>query len=65
MPWAVPPQHFSVEINRQCPLAEAKGDSDPRWTTYKQAQSLDAQVMKGENGTLIQYFETLDSGDRR
>ena len=46
-------------------MAEAKGDSDPRWTTYKQAQSLDAQVMKGENGTLIQYFETLDSGDRR
>ena len=41
-------------------VAEMKGYSDPRWTTYKQAQSLDAQVMKGEKGTLIQYFKKFD-----
>lgn len=41
-------------------VAEMKGYSDTRWTTYKQAQSLDAQVMKGEHGTLIQYFKKFD-----
>lgn len=41
-------------------VAEMKGYSDPRWTTYKQAQNLDAQVMKGERGTLIQYFKKFD-----
>ncbi|CAK7035933.1 MAG: DNA primase TraC [Bacteroides sp.] len=34
-----------------------QGRSDPRWMTYKQAQSVDAQVMKGEKGTLIQYWK--------
>lgn len=40
--------------------AEMKGYSDARWMTYKQAQGLDAQVMKGERGTLIQYFKKFD-----
>lgn len=35
-----------------------QGRSDPRWMTYKQAQSVEAQVMKGEKGTLIQYWKT-------
>lgn len=30
---------------------------DNRWLTYKQAQSLDAQVRKGEKGTTIQYWK--------
>lgn len=30
---------------------------DPRWMTYKQAQSIDAQVKKGEKGTRIEYFK--------
>ncbi|MFO9238399.1 zincin-like metallopeptidase domain-containing protein [Legionella pneumophila serogroup 1] len=31
--------------------------SDNRWLTYKQAQSIDAQVRKGEKGTCIQYWK--------
>lgn len=30
---------------------------DNRWLTYKQAQSMDAQVHKGEKGTTIQYWK--------
>ncbi|AWN75248.1 zincin-like metallopeptidase domain-containing protein [Legionella anisa] len=30
---------------------------DNRWLTYKQAQSMDAQVRKGEKGTTIQYWK--------
>ncbi len=30
---------------------------DNRWLTYKQAQSIDAQVRKGEKGTNIQYWK--------
>jgi putative DNA primase/helicase len=30
---------------------------DNRWLTYKQAQSIDAQVRKGEKGTTIQYWK--------
>jgi antirestriction protein ArdC/phage/plasmid primase-like uncharacterized protein len=30
---------------------------DPRWITYKQAQSLGAQVKKGEKSTQIQYWK--------
>ncbi|HAU0911820.1 TPA: DUF1738 domain-containing protein [Legionella pneumophila] len=31
-------------------------NDDNRWLTYKQAQSMDAQVRKGEKGTTIQYW---------
>ncbi len=30
---------------------------DNRWLTYKQAQTMDAQVRKGEKGTTIQYWK--------
>ena len=30
---------------------------DPRWMTYKQAQSIGAQVRKGERGTPVQYWK--------
>ncbi|KTD55145.1 DNA primase traC [Legionella sainthelensi] len=30
---------------------------DNRWLTYKQAQSMEAQVRKGEKGTTIQYWK--------
>lgn len=39
----------------------AQGHSDPRWLTYKQAASLDAQVRKGERGTSIQYWKFEDT----
>jgi antirestriction protein ArdC/phage/plasmid primase-like uncharacterized protein len=39
----------------------AQGHSDPRWLTYKQAVSLDAQVRKGERGTSIQYWKFEDT----
>jgi antirestriction protein ArdC len=33
---------------------------DPRWMTYKQAQSVGAQVRRGEKGTLVQYYKFSD-----
>jgi len=33
---------------------------DPRWMTYKQAQSVEAQVRKGEKGILVQYWKLND-----
>jgi antirestriction protein ArdC len=33
---------------------------DPRWLTYRQAQSVEAQVRKGEKGTLVQYWKLND-----
>lgn len=32
------------------------GFADPRWMTYKQAQSIGAQVKRGEKGTKVQYW---------
>ncbi len=37
--------------------AEAKGYGDARWMTYKQAAAQDAQVQKGEKGTVVQYWK--------
>jgi len=37
-----------------------QGRSDPRWMTYKQAKSVNAQVQKGEKGTLVQYWKFRD-----
>ena len=39
---------------------EIQGRADPRWVTYKQAQGIDAQVRKGEKGTLVQYWKFTD-----
>ncbi len=39
---------------------EAQGRGDPRWMTYRQAASIEAQVRKGEKGTLIQYWKFTD-----
>ncbi|EKT0455031.1 DUF1738 domain-containing protein [Campylobacter jejuni] len=38
--------------------------NDPRWLTYKQAQSLNAQVKKGEKSTLIQYWQFSEMVDK-
>jgi len=35
----------------------SEGRDDQRWMTYKQAQALDAQVRKGEQGTQVQYWK--------
>jgi putative DNA primase/helicase len=35
----------------------SQGRQDQRWLTYKQAAAVDAQVRKGEKGTLIQYWK--------
>ena len=37
-----------------------KENKDNRWLTYNQAQSMDAQVKKGEKGTKIQYWKFFD-----
>lgn len=36
---------------------QEQGYADPRWMTYRQAQSVDAQVRKGEKGTAVQYWK--------
>lgn len=38
-----------------------RGFDDPRWMTYKQSQSLDAQVRKGEQATSIIYWKVEDT----
>ncbi|MCV3371732.1 zincin-like metallopeptidase domain-containing protein [Campylobacter lari] len=38
--------------------------NDPRWLTYKQAQSINAQVRKGEKSTLIQYWQFSEIVDK-
>lgn len=42
--------------------------ADPRWLTFKQAQSINATVRKGEKASLIQYWqytETIDKTDEQ
>jgi len=39
-------------------------DGDPRWMTFKQAQSIDAHVKKGEKGTAIQYWKFTKQIDK-
>ncbi|PCG51962.1 DNA primase, partial [Escherichia coli] len=41
-----------------------QGYSDPRWLTYNQAKSLNAQVKKGEKSTLIQYWQFSEIVDK-
>ncbi|QIN36816.1 zincin-like metallopeptidase domain-containing protein [Legionella longbeachae] len=38
---------------------------DNRWLTYRQAQSMDAQVRKGEKGTTIQYWKFHEEQTKR
>ena len=37
---------------------------DPRWMTYKQAKGIDAQVRKGQHGTIVQYWKLFDQVDK-
>ncbi len=41
-------------------ITEARSYGDTRWMTYKQASRLDAQVNKGEKGTMIQFWKWHD-----
>ncbi|HDS7253968.1 TPA: DUF1738 domain-containing protein [Escherichia coli] len=43
----------------------AQGYSDQRWMTYKQATAADAQVRKGEKGTLVQYWKFTEERIKR
>ncbi|EBM5962854.1 TPA: zincin-like metallopeptidase domain-containing protein [Salmonella enterica subsp. enterica serovar 16:l,v:-] len=43
----------------------AQGYSDQRWMTYKQAAAVDAQVRKGEKGTLVQYWKFSEERIKR
>lgn len=45
--------------------SEARGYGDTRWMTYKQAGSLDAQINKGEKGTMIQFWKWHDEIPKR
>jgi putative DNA primase/helicase len=42
----------------------SQNHTDQRWMTYKQAISLDAQVRKGEKGTVIQYWKFTDEQNK-
>ncbi len=46
-------------------MAESRGYQDARWMTFKQANRLDAQVMKGEKGTSIQYWQWSEEQVKR
>lgn len=46
-------------------VAENRGYQDTRWMTFKQANSLDAQVMKGEKSTPIQYWKWSEEQAKR
>ena len=41
----------------------AGGHASAYWTTYRQAQALGGQVRKGEKGTLVVFWKTLDNGE--
>ncbi|RLV59480.1 DUF1738 domain-containing protein [Parashewanella curva] len=41
-----------------------QGREDPRRMTFKQANSLDAKVMKGQHGTIVQYWKLFDKVDK-
>ncbi|MFW0695684.1 zincin-like metallopeptidase domain-containing protein [Aliarcobacter butzleri] len=41
-----------------------EGYNDPRWLTFKQAQSINANVKKGEKSTLIQYWQFTETVDK-
>jgi antirestriction protein ArdC len=41
-----------------------RGYEDPRWMTYKQAADNGWQVLRGEKGTQIEYWETKHAPDR-
>jgi len=43
----------------------AQGHSDPRWMTYKQAESVGAHVRRGEKGTPVQYWKFSEEHERR
>ncbi len=43
----------------------SQGRTDPRWMTYKQAAAVDAQVLKGEKGTPVQYWKFTDEQTKR
>jgi antirestriction protein ArdC/phage/plasmid primase-like uncharacterized protein len=43
----------------------AQGYSDQRWMTYKQATAAEAQVKKGEKGTLVQYWKFTEERIKR
>ena len=43
---------------------QKKNDSDNRWLTYNQAQSIGAQVLRGQKGTKIQYWKFNELQDK-
>jgi len=44
--------------------AEAMGFGDPRWGTYRQWQSLGAQVKRGERGAFVIYFQEAGNSEQ-
>lgn len=44
--------------------AEANGFASPSWMTYRQAQTLGAQVRKGEHGATVVYYGTTTKAEQ-
>lgn len=46
-------------------IARIKGYKDPRWATFKQAQSKEWKVKKGEKGSYIEYWMPYDKSEKK
>lgn len=57
--------YFGINALWLMTQAENKGYSDARWMTFKQANSLDATVNKGEKATTIQYWKWSEDQIKR
>ena len=42
----------------------AQGRGDPRWMTYKQAETAGYQVRRGEKGTRVQYWKFTEEKNK-
>lgn len=46
-------------------ISQVKGYQDPRWATFKQAQSKEWKIRKGEKGSQIEYWMPYDNAEKK
>src|ERR1700685_3795469 len=51
--------YFGMDILSPWASAMVQNFAAPIWMTFKQAQELDAQVRKGEKGSLVVYADSI------
>ena len=47
-------------LGRSSRKNHAEGFNDPRWLTYRQAQRLGGQIRRGQQGTLVVFWKSLN-----